>query len=265
MRATLSSTSSRISPSVASSWSSGGTGRGASDAAGRRHLPAVGGRAAGRRLPGSGAPPRDSGATVGQVAGQLARRRAGLQAHEVGRQLAQPLQARALLGGVLGREQRAPARAEQLDQLDDERVGRERVERAGGAAVQRDEPLDAFARLGRHLRRLGGGRQAGDQIQLAPARDLDHARQVGLAQLDRRARQRAHDGGRVLRIDQQAHPREHVAHLRARQEVRRTGRPARARRPGCRRRARSRSWRRAPSKDTSASGKRPVGRPGPHL
>ena len=114
--------------------------------------------------------PRAHHRARGQVARQLARRRLGCGAHELGGELAQALQARLLLGGVLGRQQRAPARAEQLDQLDDERVGRERLERAGGAAVKRGEALDSFARLGRHLRRLGGGGQAGDQVELAPAR-----------------------------------------------------------------------------------------------
>ena len=84
--------------------------------------------------------------------------------------------------------------------------------------MQRGEARDSFARLRRDLRGLAGRRQPGDEIELAPARDLDHAREVGLAQLDRRARERAHDGRRILRIDEQAHPREHVAHLRAAQE-----------------------------------------------
>ena len=49
---------------------------------------------------------------------------------------------------------------------------------------------------------------------------LDHPRQVDLAQLDRRPRERAHDRRRVLWIDEQAHPGEHVAHLGSLQERR---------------------------------------------
>ena len=113
-----------------------------------------------------------------------------------------------------------------------------------------DEALDPFARLGRHLRRLGRGRQARDQVELAPARDLDHAREVRLAQLDRRPRERAHDGGRVLRVDEQAHPREHVAHLRPAQEARTSRGRLAGRAAGAQ--ARARFGRRAPSKDTSA-------------
>ena len=54
-----------------------------------------------------------------------------------------------------------------------------RVELGGGAAVQLDEALDAFARLGRHLRRLGGGGEAEDEVELAPplcGRPGSHAR-----------------------------------------------------------------------------------------
>ena len=58
--------------------------------------------------------------------------------------------------------------AEALDQPCDEGVGRERVELGGGGAVQREEPLDAFARLGWHLRGLGGGVEAENEVELAP-------------------------------------------------------------------------------------------------
>ncbi len=125
----------------------------------------------------------------------------------------QELHAGALLGGVGRRQQRAPAHAKALDQPSDEHVGRKRVELASSCSVQLDEALDALARLGRHLRRLGGGGEAADEVALTPPRDLDHARELDLAQLDRRARQRAHGRGGVLRVDQQAHPGEHVAHL----------------------------------------------------
>ena len=148
-----------------------------------------------------------------QMASQLAGARARLPAHEGGGQAAQLLEARLLLGGVRGREQRAPAHAQTLDQASDEHVRLRRVEFGGGAAVQLGEPLDALACLRRHLGRLGGRGEARDQVQLAPARDLDHAREVDLAQLDRWTGECAYDRGGVLRIDEQAHPGEHVADL----------------------------------------------------
>ena len=95
------------------------------------------------------------------------------------------------------------------------------VERRGRRLAQVEETLDALARVGRHLRQLDRERERGDHVELAPPRDLDHAREIGLAQLDRRARERAHDRGGVVRFDQQARPGEHVAHLRALQERRR--------------------------------------------
>ena len=99
------------------------------------------------------------------------------------------------------------------------------VELGAALAVQLDEALDAFARLGRDLRRLGGGGRARRPDRACAARHLDHAREVDLAQLDRRAGERAHDRGGVLRIDEQAHPGEHVAHLGALEERRRRAAP----------------------------------------
>ena len=67
-------------------------------------------------------------------------------------------------------------------------------------------------------------------------------------------RQRAHDRGGVLRIDEQAHPREHVAHLRALEEP-----PLCARLPAAvasRPAARARSWSQAQPKDTRDAARR---------
>ena len=91
------------------------------------------------------------------------------------------------------------------------RSGRVGVERAGGRAVELEEAEDALARLGRQLRRLGRGDERADHVELAPARDLHAAREVDRAQLDRRARQRAHDGAGVAGVDEQPQPGEHVA------------------------------------------------------
>ena len=120
----------------------------------------------------------------GEVPRELARAGARRSADEIGGEDVQQLEARALLGGVLGREQRAPAHAQPLDQPRDEDVGGDSVELGGGAAVQLDEALDAFARLGRHLRGLGDGGEPGDEVELAPAGDLDDAGELDLAQLD---------------------------------------------------------------------------------
>lgn len=81
--------------------------------------------------------------------------------------------------------------------------------------MQLEEALDPFARLGRDLRRLGGGAEPEHEVELAPPRDLDDARELDLAQLDGRPRERAHDGGGIAGIDEQPQPGEHVAHLGA--------------------------------------------------
>jgi len=150
------------------------------------------------------------------MARERARGGVGLGEHEVGGELAQGLQAGALPGGVLGTEQRAPARAEQLDQLAEEtpRARARRARRRRCDAGRRSARSVHVPRAG-NLRRLGGGAEAGDEVELSPPRELDHAREVRLAQFDRRTGKRAHHGGGVVRIDEQAHPGEHVAHLGA--------------------------------------------------
>ena len=149
---------------------------------------------------------------------QLARRRSGTRAGKAGRQLAQLLEARVLLGGILGRQQRPAAGAQDVDEADDEDLGAERVEPCGGAPVQLHETTDPFARLGGDLRGLGRGGDPADEVELAPPGQLDDTREVDLAQLDGGPGEGAHDGRRVVRIDEQAHPGEHVAHLGPLQE-----------------------------------------------
>ena len=111
----------------------------------------------------------------------------------------------------LGGEELLAAQAEALDEAVDEQVRPRRVERGRGRAVELEEAEDALARLGRQLRRLGGGDERADHVELAPPRDLDAAREVGGAQLDRRARERAHRGAGVGGVDEQPQPGEHVA------------------------------------------------------
>ncbi len=150
------------------------------------------------------------------------RRRA---AHEPHRQRTKPPEALLLRGGLLGCEKFASARAQALDQAREEHIGGRAVELGRGAAVERDEAPYAFARLGWHLRRLGGGGEAEHEIELAcaaggvaPPRHLDHTGKLHLAQLDGRPGQRAHDRSGIVRVDQQPHPGEYVAHLGALQK-----------------------------------------------
>ncbi len=145
-------------------------------------------------------------------------------AHEVDGEPVQQLEAGALLGGVVGREQRSPAHAETLDEPPDEDVGRDRAELGGGSAVQLDETLDPFARLGRHLRRLGGECESDDEVELARAPTVRRRAtwmtrasstwRSSIGGLDRARTTAAASCG----SHQQSHPREHVAHLGALQE-----------------------------------------------
>ncbi len=126
-----------------------------------------------------------------------------------------------------GGEQQLAAQAEPLDQPVHVEVGARGVDRARGAAVEAEEVADPVARLGRDLRRLERRGQRRDHVELAPARDLGHAREVDRAQLDGRARERAHDRAGVAGVDQQPQPRQQVAHLGALEERGRARQPVR--------------------------------------
>ena len=128
-----------------------------------------------------------------------------------------------------GGEQQLAAQPEPLDQAVDVEVGAGGVERGRGGAVELEERADALARLGRDLRRLQRGAERGDHVELAAAGDLGAAGDVDRAQLDRRARERAHDGAGVAGIDEQPQPREQVAHLGALEERRGAREPVRHR------------------------------------
>ena len=152
---------------------------------------------------------------------QRPRRRPGRGAHELLRQLAQPRQAGEPLGVLaIGGEQLPAAHAQALDQAPHEQVGAHRVEPPGRPAVQFQEAPDPLARLRRQLGGLHRARQRRHHLQALAANDLDHPRQVDLAQLDRGPRQRAHRRRGVSRVHEQTHPREHVAHLRSLQQLR---------------------------------------------
>ena len=118
-------------------------------------------------------------------------------------------------------EQLLAAQAEALDQAVHEQIGPGRVQGRRGGAVALEELEDPLARLGRDLRRFGGGHQRRDHVELAPARDLDAPGEVDRSQLHGRAGERAHDGAGVARVGQQAQPGQDVANLRALEEGRR--------------------------------------------
>ena len=159
-------------------------------------------------------------------AGELARGRLRGAARVRGGQLAELGEVHEALddlGG--GREQKLPAQPEPLDQAVHEEVRPARVKRGGGAAVELEEGHDPLARLGRDLRRLERCAERADHVELAPARDLGDARDVDRAQLDRRPRERAHDGARVAGVGEQAQPGQQVADLGTLEERRRAGEP----------------------------------------
>ena len=133
-----------------------------------------------------------------------------------------------------------------------EQIRASRVERVGRRPAQLEEAPDALARVRRDLGRLDRRRERRDHVQLAPPRQRDHAGEIDLAQLDRRTRERAHDRGGVVRVGEQAHPGQHVAHLGPLAE---RGRPAFLGQGVARRRARS-SRQAAQTKDTSLPGAR---------
>ena len=183
----------------------------------RHHAHAAGGLVARRLLlaqPGVGHG-RDR---AGELARGGLRRAAHVRGGELGEagEVAQPLDD---LGR--GREQQLPAQPEPLDQPVHVQVGARGVQRGGRGPVELEEADDPVARLRRDLRRFQGSAQSRDHVELAPARDLGHAREVDRPQLDRRPRQRPHDRARVARVDQQPQPGQQVAHLGALEERRR--------------------------------------------
>ena len=107
----------------------------------------------------------------------------------------------------------AAAQAEPLDQTVHVEVGAHRVDRAGAERYSFRNIADPLPRLGRDLRGLRRRRQRRDHVELAPARDLGAAGDVDRSQLDRRARERAHDGRGVARVGEQSQPGEQVADL----------------------------------------------------
>ena len=134
-----------------------------------------------------------------EVTDKIAGAGVGIGAYELDCKPVEKLEAGALLSGVIGGKQCARAHTEPLDELRDEGIGGKRVELGGSGAMELQEALDAFARLGGHLRRLGGGGEAEDELDLAclssgtegapwgtPAGDLDDAGELYLAQLDGR-------------------------------------------------------------------------------
>ena len=150
---------------------------------------------------------------------ELARGRLRCPRDVVGGELAELGQRTEPLHDVgLGGEQLLTAQPEALDQAVDVEVGPGRVQRRRGRPVELEEAVNPLARLGRNLRRLQRGGERTDHVELATAGDLGTAGDVDRAQLDRRPRERPHDGGGVTRIGEQPQPREQIADLRALKE-----------------------------------------------
>ena len=235
-------------------------------AAGRRLL--AGARSAGcsrraaRAAPGSARRRRERGHDGRQVARELARRRArGSARTNSAASSRRPSRLASLRGRVLGRQQR-PRRARRAARSARPRntSGRELVELAPSAL--------RCSAAKRSIRSRASGGTCGDSIAAAERRRRGRA--CAGARPGSRARGatwRSSIGGRasarttargVLRVDEQAHPGEHVAHLGAPQEARRR-RPASRERPG-RRRGRDLEARHR-SKDTSRAGAPRTARP----
>ena len=205
----------------------------------------------------------------GDRARELARRRLRRAAHVGRRQLGEARQVAQPLDDLgRGREQQLPPQPEPLDQPVHVEIRPRGVQRARGGPVELQEDHDPLARLGRDLRRLERGGQRRDHVELAPPRDLGHAREVDRPQLDRRPRQRAHDGARVARVHEQPQPGQQVAHLGALEERRgaATGSTApraprtRPRPPGPRRAPSARARRRPPARRPARDQPLDVGR-----
>jgi hypothetical protein len=135
------------------------------------------------------------------------------------RQLAEPRERPQPVDDVrLRREQLLAAEPEPVDQPVHVQVRASGVDRRQRRAVELQEHPDPLACLGRDLRRLGRGGERSDHVELASPRDLRAAGNVDRAELDRGARERAHDCAGVRRVGEQAQPREHVADLGALKE-----------------------------------------------
>ena len=132
------------------------------------------------------------------------------------RRASRPSAERAASAGIISRRRSRP---EAVDQRSQELGRLEAVQLGLDDAVQRGEALDPLAGLGGDLGGFDRRADPDDEVELAPAGDLDHAGEVHLAQLHGRASERAGDRARVLGIHQQAQPGDHVAHLRATQKA----------------------------------------------
>ena len=154
-----------------------------------------------------------------EVARELAGAGAGAAAAEVAGELAQAREVDEALDDVgARREELVAAQPEPLDQVVHEDVGARGGELLAGVARDREELLDALARLGRELRRLGRGVERADHVDAPPPGDLQHAGDVDRGELDRGSRERAHGGRGVAGVGEQPQPGEHVAHLGAVEE-----------------------------------------------
>ncbi len=152
---------------------------------------------------------------------EVANRAAGLAPGPRGGELGEAGEALEPLRG-LGRRHEQPVapQADALDEAANEDVGPHLLHGGGSRALELEEGLDPVARLRRQLGALEGGVERRDHVELAPPRDGGAASQVDRAQLDRRARERPDDRGRVRGVGQHPQPGEHVSNLGALEERR---------------------------------------------
>jgi hypothetical protein len=103
--------------------------------------------------------------------------------------------------------------ADAVEEVVKEVAGRHPMHRSLRLVVERQEALDPFPRLRRHLWRLERRRQRSDDVKAAPPGDLDDLGEVDVAHLDRRTEQRPGCSARIVGIDENAEPRNHVPDL----------------------------------------------------
>ena len=160
----------------------------------------------------------------GDVAHEVADRPARHPPREVGGELGEAREVDQALSGLRGgREEAVTAHPDPLDQPAHEHVRPHRLHRRRGRALELQERLDPVARLGAELGALERGVERRDHVELAPPRDRRDAGEVGRAQVDRRAGERAHDRGGVVGVGEHPQPGQRVAHLRPLEERRVAG------------------------------------------
>ena len=155
------------------------------------------------------------GGDGGEVADQVDRLGAGVLGRKRPASSCRAPQALVRAGGVHGVISLRRSRPRRSISAARNSAGCEAVQLGLDDPVQRGEALDPFTRLGGDLGRFDRRAHPHHEVELAPAGNLDHAGEVDLAKLHRRAGERAGDRTGVLGVHEQSQPGDHVAHLRA--------------------------------------------------